>query len=78
MWQVTRYNERITPSHLAHLDAPTPPDRSDISDQSTRSSSTYTVLRAVKETEECGELRTNLTRQCGKSPVAMSAVLHRV
>ena len=66
MWQVTRYN------------APTPPDRSDISDQSTRSSSTYTALRAVKETEECGELRTNLTRQCGKSPVAMSAVLHRV
>ena len=52
--------------------------RGDISGQSTRFSFTYTALRAVKETaEKCDESHGDLTRQCGKSPVAMSAVLHR-
>ena len=55
-----------------------PPDRGDVSGQLTRFFITYTALRAVKETEECDEWHVDLTRQCGKSPVTMSAVLHCV
>jgi len=36
------------------------------------------ALHAVKETDEYDELDVDLTQQCGKSPVAMSAVLHRI
>jgi hypothetical protein len=49
----------------------------DISGQSTPLLSSYTALRAVKETEKCDESHVDLIRQCGKSPVVMSAVLHR-
>ena len=63
---------------LSCLEAPTPPDRGDISGQSTRFSTTSKALRAVKETKKHDELHVDLTRQCGKSPVAMSAVLHCV
>ena len=57
-----------------HLEAPTPPDRGDITGQLTRFFTTYTALRAVKETEECDESHVDLIRQCGKSPVTMSTV----
>jgi len=62
---------------LSCLESPAPPDRGGISGQLTRFFTTKTALRAVKETEECDELHVDLTRQCGKSPVTMSAVLHR-
>ena len=61
---------------LSCLEAPTPLDRDDISGRSTRFSTTYTTLRAVKEAEECDESHVDFTRQCGKSPVTTSAVLH--
>jgi len=48
--------------------------RGDISDQYTHFSSTYTALCTVKETVECDESQVDLTRQCDKSPVAMSTV----
>ena len=60
------------------LEAPTPPDRGDISGQSTRFSTTNTALRAVKETEKHDELLVDFTRQCGKSPVTTSAVFQSV
>ena len=60
------------------LEAPTPLDRGGISGQSTRFSTTNSALRAVKETEEHDESHVNFTRQCGKSPVTTSAVLHCV
>ena len=41
----------------------------DISGQLTRFSTSYTALRAVKETEKFDESHVDLTRQCGKSPV---------
>ena len=63
---------------LSCLEAPTPPDRGDISGQSTRFSTTNTALRAVKEAEERDESHVDFTRQCGKSPVTTSAVLHCV
>ena len=53
-------------------------DRGDISGQSTRLSTTNTALRAVKETEEGNDSHIDLPRQCGKSPVTTSAVLHCV
>ena len=62
--------------HLSCLEAPTPPDRGNISGQSTRFSPSNTALSAVKETEECDELHVDLTQHCGKSRVTMSAVLH--
>ena len=37
-----------------------------------------TALRAVKEAEEHDESKVDFTRQCGKSPVTTSAVLHCV
>ena len=46
--------------------------------QSTRFSTTNTALRAVKETQEHDESHVDFTRQCGKSPVTTSAVLHCV
>ena len=55
-----------------------PPDRGHISGLSTRFFTTNTALRAVKETKEHDESRVDLTRQCGKSPVTTSAVLHCV
>ena len=48
------------------------------SGQSTRFSTTNTALRAVKETQEHDESHVDFTRQCGKSPVTTSAVLHCV
>jgi hypothetical protein len=63
---------------LSCLEAPTPPDRGDISGQSTRFSTTSKALRAVKETKKHDELHVDLTRQCDKSPVTTSAVLHCV
>ena len=57
---------------------PTPLDRDDISGQSTRFSTTNTALRAVKEAEERDESHVDFTRQCGKSPVTTSTVLHCV
>jgi hypothetical protein len=36
------------------------------------------LLRAVKENEERHESHIDLTRHCGKSPVTMNKVLHRV
>ena len=61
------------------LEAPTPPpDRGDISGQSTRFSCSNTALSAVKETEECDESHVDFTRQCGKSPVSARAVIHCV
>ena len=53
-------------------------DRGDISGQSTRLSTTNTALRAVKETKEGNDSPIDLLRQCGMSPVTMSAVLHCV
>ena len=35
-------------------------------------------MRAVKETKKHNDSHVDLTRQCGKSPVTMSAVLHCV
>ena len=60
------------------LEAPTPPDRGDISGQSTGFSTTNTALRAVKEAKEHDELHVNFTRHCGKSSLTASAVLHCV
>jgi hypothetical protein len=50
----------------------------DISGQSTRFSSAYTALRAVKGTEEYDESHVDLTQHCCKSPVTMSTVLQSV
>ena len=72
------FNERSFPLRLSCLEAPTPPDRGDISGQLTRFSATNMALCAVKETEESDGLHGDLTRLCGKAPVTMSAVLHRV
>ena len=63
---------------LSCLEIPTPPDRVGISGLSTRFSTTNTALRAVKETQEHDESHDDFTRQCGKSPVTTSAVLHCV
>ena len=72
------HNERSSPLRLSCLEAPTLPDRGDISGQSTRFSTTNMALRAVKETEEHDESYVDFTRHCGKSPVTSSAVLHCV
>ena len=48
----------------------------DISGQSTRFSTANTALHAIKETEEHDESHVDLNRQCGKSPLTTSAVLH--
>ena len=71
-------NERSSPLRLSCLETPTPPDRGDISGQSTRFSTTNTALRAVKETEEHDESHVDFTRECGKSPVTTSTVFHCV
>jgi hypothetical protein len=68
------YNERSFSMSLSCLESPAPPDRGDISGQLTSFSTTKTALRAVKETEECDESHVDLTRQCDKSAVTMSAV----
>ena len=78
MWTVPSYNERSSLLRLSCLEAPTPPDQGDISVQSTRFSTTNTALRAVKETEKRGESHVDFTRQCSKSPVTTSTVLHCV
>ena len=78
MWQVPSHNERSSPLRFSCLEAPTPPDQGDISGQSTRFSTTNTALRAVKEAEERDESHVDFTRQCGKSLVTTSAVLHCV
>ena len=44
----------------------------------TRFSTTKTALLAVKETKEGNESHVDLTRQCGMSPVTMSAIFHCV
>jgi len=48
------------------------------SGQLTCFSTTNTALRAVKGTEEGNELHVDLTQQCGKFPVTVSAVLQCV
>jgi hypothetical protein len=53
-------------------------DRGGISGDLTDFFSTNEALRAVQETQEGDESHIDLTRQCGKSPVATSPVLHRV
>ena len=63
---------------LSCLEAPPPPDRGDVSGLSTRFSTTNKALRSVKETKGHAESHDNITRQCGQSPVTMSAVLHCV
>ena len=78
MWKVASHNERNFLLRLSCLETPTPPDRVGISGQSTRFSTTITALRAVKETQEHDESHVDFTRQCGKSPVTTSAVLHSV
>ena len=60
------------------LEAPTPPDRGDISGVLSDFSTTNTALRAVKETKEHDESHVDFVRQFGKSPVTMSAVFHCV
>ena len=72
------HNERSSPLRLSCLEAPTLPDRGDISGQSTRFSTTNMALRAVKEAEEHDESHVDFARHCGKSPLTMSAVLHCV
>jgi hypothetical protein len=57
---------------------PTPLNRGDILGLSTRFSTTNTAMCAVKETKEHDESHVDLTRQYGKPPVTMSAVLHCV
>ena len=52
--------------------------RGDISGQSTRFSTTNTALLAVKEAKEHDESHVDFTRQCGKSSLTASAVLHCV
>jgi len=63
---------------LSHLEALTPLDRVDFSGDLTDFSSINGPLRVVNGTEERGELLVNLTWNCGKSPVTMSEVIHRV
>ena len=63
---------------LSCLEAPTLPDRGDISGNLTDFSTTNTALRAVKETEEHNEVHVDFARQSNKSPVTMSAVFHCV
>jgi hypothetical protein len=70
------YNEHSSSLHLSHLEALIPLNRGDISGQSTRFSSAYTALRAVKETQEGDESHVDLTQHCGKSPVTTNTVLH--
>ena len=75
---IPSHNDRSSPLRLSCLEAPTPPDRGDISGQSTSFYTTNTALRAVKEAEEHDESHVDFTRQCGKYPVTTSAVLHCV
>ena len=49
-----------------------------ISGDLTDFSTTNTAMRAVKETEEHDKSHVDFARQCGKSPVTMSAVFHCV
>jgi hypothetical protein len=51
-------------------------DRAGISGDLTDFSSTNEALRAVKGTREGNEAHDDLTRQCGKSPVATNTVFH--
>jgi len=76
--QVPSYKERSSPFRLSCLEAPTQPGQGDISGQSTRFSTANTALRAVKEAVERDKSHVDFTRQCAKSPVATSAVLHCV
>ena len=76
--RVPSYNERSFPLRLSCLEAPTPPDRGDISGDLTDFFTTNTALRAVKATEEHDESHIDFARQCGKSPLTMSAVFHCV
>ena len=59
-----------------HFEEPTPLDRGGISGDLKLFSPTNTALRAVKETKKCEELHGDLTQQCDKPLVTMSAVLH--
>ena len=52
--------ERSSPLRLSRLEAPTPPNRGDISGQSTRFSTTYTALHAVEGTEKCDESHSDI------------------
>ena len=54
---------------LAHLEAPTPLHRGEISGDLTDFSSTNGALRAVKGTQEGDELHVDLTWHCGKTLV---------
>ena len=51
-------------SRLSHLEAPTPLDRGDFSDDMTDFSSINGPLNAVKVTEERDEPHVDLTRNC--------------
>ena len=78
MWQVPSYNEHSSSSRLSYLEAPTPPDRVDISGDLTDFSSTNGGVLAVKGTKKLDESHVDLTRHCGKSPVTMNTVLQRI
>jgi hypothetical protein len=51
-------------------------DRAGISGDLTDFASTNGALRAVKGTQKGNESHDDLTRQCGKSPVATNTVFH--
>ena len=72
--QVPSHNKHSSSLRLSCLEAPTPPDRGDISGQSTRFFTTNTALRAVKATDEHDESHVDFARECGKSRITMSAV----
>jgi hypothetical protein len=64
LWQVRSYNEQGNSSSLSHLEAPTPLDRGDFSDDMTDFSSINGPLRTVKVTEEPDEPQVDLTKNC--------------
>jgi hypothetical protein len=78
LWQVRSCNEQGYSSSLSHLEAPTPLSRGDISGDLTDISSINGHLHAVKGTDERDKSHVDLTRNCGKSVVAMNKVIHRV
>jgi hypothetical protein len=63
---------------LFHLEAPTPLDRGDVSDDSTDFSSINGPLRAVKGTKKRDESHDDLTRHCGKFAITTYNLIHRV
>ena len=61
--QLLEYNERSFPFRLSFLEAPTLPDRGDISRDLTDFSTMNTTLRAVEATEEHDESHVDFARQ---------------